>query len=752
MPTMRLKKQDGTWDKVPVLGSYQAVLAANEAATNAQNAATSVKKYKALWFDSVAAMKAEPSLTAGAYVNTAGYYTPNDGGGASYLIRAKADADVDDGGSLHQLSNGLVAELIVENGWVNTIQLGLAKNDSNGTNLSKLGIAINKGFKILVTDMYYLNGGVMQECVSDIVVHGVNSNCGFIYTKTTPTYLFKFGSKVKIIDFYLLKLLNSEKTSYFTSLTYNHSNATDILDMEYYKCSKCEFIDGATLERQNYGGTGDDARIYNSAYDLPSIKQITISDNKIVNCGYTFSVFADTCFDNFEFRNNDIRNFKYVVIDPAIENLPINASDAWKDKQTRLGKGMKNLIVENNIVINDDDWILDELSGDYYCLVVAETQNVFYNNNRVEGLKASVKIAVYDAYLSCGNVIYTNNIWRNNICFAHEEADWNNKNNTLIKCKSSGTRVYSNNLFETTAEYISMLISDYGAVRENCWVNLVSITSIADITIENNVFNIEVFRGFTSNISARIFNVVNNMFNIDTYLNGNLVSVYSDIVELGEVNNITTRFIGNTYNIKIANKTIALMSGSVTTNALVEIQNNHINLEQGTLYYNPSVPNGFLLQQNNFFNGDILRILSTAYNEIEFRANEFKFLSDITSSRQHMKHRGFVKQTSEAYDFTIDNDADSFTNIKFSATTKTTTYNYDIALVVTTVDNAKHLKCSINGTTYYDNVLNPENVIWVSGLPGLCKLRLDPSETRFFIYIYEITDSFILDLELNKMS
>ena len=30
MPTMRLKKQDGTWDKVPVLGSYQAVLAANE--------------------------------------------------------------------------------------------------------------------------------------------------------------------------------------------------------------------------------------------------------------------------------------------------------------------------------------------------------------------------------------------------------------------------------------------------------------------------------------------------------------------------------------------------------------------------------------------------------------------------------------------------------------------------------------------------------------------------------------------------
>lgn len=90
----------------------------------------SVQKYKASWFDSVASMKAEPSLTAGTYVCTAGYYAPNDGGGASYLIRAKADTDVDDGGSLHKLSNGLVAELIIENGTVCPEQFG-AKGDAN---------------------------------------------------------------------------------------------------------------------------------------------------------------------------------------------------------------------------------------------------------------------------------------------------------------------------------------------------------------------------------------------------------------------------------------------------------------------------------------------------------------------------------------------------------------------------------------------------------------------------------------------
>ena len=108
---------------------------ANEAATNAQNAANlaevqanSVKKYKALWFDSVAAMRAESSLTTGAYVNTAGYYEPNDGGGASYLIREKQETDAADGGSLHELINGLVAEMIIENGTVCPEQFG-AKGD-----------------------------------------------------------------------------------------------------------------------------------------------------------------------------------------------------------------------------------------------------------------------------------------------------------------------------------------------------------------------------------------------------------------------------------------------------------------------------------------------------------------------------------------------------------------------------------------------------------------------------------------------
>lgn len=79
-------------------------------------------------YKSVAEMKADSLLSAGMTACTLGYYSPNDGGAGTYIIRAKAEGDVDDGGSLHELTNGNVAELVVENGTVNVKQFG-AKGD-----------------------------------------------------------------------------------------------------------------------------------------------------------------------------------------------------------------------------------------------------------------------------------------------------------------------------------------------------------------------------------------------------------------------------------------------------------------------------------------------------------------------------------------------------------------------------------------------------------------------------------------------
>lgn len=74
----------------------------------------SVKDEKARPVNNIAEMKAIPNLVAGNIIKTIGYYSANDGGGATYLIREKQETDIDDKGTIHFINDTLVAEMIIK--------------------------------------------------------------------------------------------------------------------------------------------------------------------------------------------------------------------------------------------------------------------------------------------------------------------------------------------------------------------------------------------------------------------------------------------------------------------------------------------------------------------------------------------------------------------------------------------------------------------------------------------------------------
>ena len=89
-------------------------------------------------FENIADAKANTFLRIGDTVITTGYTTPSDGGGASYIVVA-GGTGVDDGGSYHDMANGLQLELSIT-GRINALSYGVRKSatDSNSNQMSNL--------------------------------------------------------------------------------------------------------------------------------------------------------------------------------------------------------------------------------------------------------------------------------------------------------------------------------------------------------------------------------------------------------------------------------------------------------------------------------------------------------------------------------------------------------------------------------------------------------------------------------------
>lgn len=164
-------------------------------------------KHKPYYFDNVESMKLA-NLKSGDCAITLGYYEPNDGGAGKYEI--VTGNLTDDGGSIHELTNGLFAKLIIENNTINIKQLGARSQDTEN-NKYDIKQYINKYIEFIANNpnrcRLYIPSGIWYCSPCDITntngfdIYGDygyynNSLDGTVITTLTDNqdYIFNFGT------------------------------------------------------------------------------------------------------------------------------------------------------------------------------------------------------------------------------------------------------------------------------------------------------------------------------------------------------------------------------------------------------------------------------------------------------------------------------------------------------------------------------------------------------------------------------
>ena len=122
---IKIKQSDGTFSDYIPIGAD----AKNIDTTRGESVQSVIDK-TARYYNSIAEMKLDNNIQVGDTCVTLGYYEANDGGSGTYKIVDDSSLE-DDGGSIHELNNGLKAKLIIKDGQINVKQFGAKGNAEN---------------------------------------------------------------------------------------------------------------------------------------------------------------------------------------------------------------------------------------------------------------------------------------------------------------------------------------------------------------------------------------------------------------------------------------------------------------------------------------------------------------------------------------------------------------------------------------------------------------------------------------------
>jgi hypothetical protein len=170
---------------------------------------------KPFYYDSVADMKADPNLKEGMKAVTLGYYSPNDGGGATYLIQKTENNYA---GISVRLNSNLYASILIKKGsYINVLKAGV-KNDgvtpvSDLLNTLLTNLSFNKLY--FPSGIYLLDkkleckGSIEQSLIGESTqnenYYNTGRNNNTIFTRTQD---YKDSCLVKVSDYTRVSIRN----------------------------------------------------------------------------------------------------------------------------------------------------------------------------------------------------------------------------------------------------------------------------------------------------------------------------------------------------------------------------------------------------------------------------------------------------------------------------------------------------------------------------------------------------------------
>lgn len=496
-------------------------------------------------FKTIDDMQDAENLFDSMIVKTSGFYEYNDNGGAYYYIRNKESEEIADNIHTFDLHDEtLIAELLQKDS-INLKQLGVS-ND-NDDNYQRIIYAITNFQIINVDEDINVENTISLSNLSNKIINGNKHKLTIDKDIEHDLMTLTNCNNITINELYYTNgetRISSEAPQRLRVLYINNSNYINIYNCKFYDLYNC----GVQLENSGYINI-ENSIFKNGYYDLLTIlqmchdinvnnnifdtvnstydnsyliatgsynfsetysyntKNITISNNKVMNNPNWEGIDTHGCIDNFKCINNYVYNTKVGIY--VKHDVRFNLTNDY----------MKNVIIENNYIENPS------------------------NSNTIgEGIIVSGKANVFasDIIIKNNKVVNYGGATSRDAIQIEYAKNFTCDNNMIEKFNHNGIQcLYSIN-GQITNNYISHPLgsSCYGILMNiNCWlVNVYNnnITGDSNYQINRGVVMSTLGKGLTC--LGR-----NNIYNYATY---RYTSGGSNNTIIGAVGNTTPNRVG----------------------------------------------------------------------------------------------------------------------------------------------------------------------------------------------------------------